>query len=99
MTKQVIDIDKVINLSLERQDPSVGIKDASPHSLRMHCKRGVPESEKSDVKGRALEGERHLIQEKWFWHLSLIIARCLVRLWSCSERQDDSHSVEAGNQK
>lgn len=51
VTKQVIDMDKVINLSLERQDPSVGIKDASPHSLRMDCKRGVPESEKSDVKG------------------------------------------------
>lgn len=56
VTKQVIDMDKVINLSMEKQDPSVGIKDASPHSLRMDCKCGVPESEKSDVKGSALEG-------------------------------------------
>lgn len=29
---KIIEMDKATNLSLERQAPSVGIKDASPHS-------------------------------------------------------------------
>lgn len=30
---KITEMDKAVNLSLERQDPSVVFKDASPHSL------------------------------------------------------------------
>lgn len=71
-------MDNAINLSLERRDPSVQLRTPLPTILRMDCKCGVPGSEKSSLKGRMLEGQRHLIQGKWFWHLSLIVARCLL---------------------